>query len=119
MAPRPREYESSADRSKAWRQRRTEELRTNLARRLREADDETLERLTHIIPMPGLMRLHRALDMAEHPEAAQEHPHRHEHGPHHHHHHRMGPVARRARRYGWEHDGAQPEHGPDHPRDHE
>ncbi len=118
MAPRPREYESSADRAKAWRQRRAEELRTNLARRLSEANDETLDRLTTIIPMPGLMRLHRALDMAEHPEAAHEHPHRHEHGPHHHH-HRRGPVARRARRYGWEHDGAQPEHGPDHPHDHE
>ena len=119
MTPRPKEYDSSADRARAWRGRRAAELRTNLAGRLREADDETLERLTHIIPMPGLMRLHRALDMAEHPEAAKEHQHRHDHGPHHRH-HRMGPAARRARRHEWEHDdGPERTHGPDHRHEHE
>jgi len=118
MTPRPKEYESSADRSRAWRQRRAEELRTTLASRLREADDQTLERLTNIIPMPGLMRLHRALDIAQDPEAAHEHPHRHEHGPHHRH-HRMGPAARRARRHQCKHDGSQREHEPEHRHEHE
>lgn len=96
--PRPRQYDSDAQRARAWRQRRAEELRSELARRLREADDETIERLVGMVPMPALMRLDRALEWAEHPERAPEHrhgPRRHGH-PHHHGH---GPFAHRGRRH--------------------
>ncbi|MEO8477955.1 MAG: hypothetical protein ABI572_13025 [Actinomycetota bacterium] len=101
--PRPKQYDSSAERARAWRERRGEELREELARRLRDADDATIDRLVNMIPPPALMRLNRALEWAEHPERASESEHRHgrgdhRHGPrrHGHDHHRAhGPMRRR------------------------
>lgn len=94
--PRPKQYDSDAQRARAWRQRRVEELRTDLARRLREADDETIDRLVGMVPMPALMRLDRALEWAEHPERAPEHgEHRHGRRHGHPHHHGHGPFGRR------------------------
>ncbi len=103
--PRPKQYDSSAERARAWRERRGEELREELARRLRKADDDTIDRLVHMVPMPALMRLNRALEWAEHPERASEHDEEHSghrHGPRRHghpHHHRghghRGPWGRR------------------------
>jgi hypothetical protein len=98
--PRPKMYGNSAERSRAWRERRAEELRSSLVNRLKSADDQTLDRLVRMAPMPALMRLHRALDMAEHPELDQEHEHahgRHRHGHHHHLHH----AGHFGRRHGW------------------
>ena len=103
--PRPRQYDSDAQRARAWRQRRAEELRSDLARRLREADDETIERLVGMVPMPALMRLDRALEWAEHPERAPEHC-EHRHGPRRHghpHHHGHGPLGHRGRRRQYDH----------------
>jgi len=96
--PRPKTYDSSADRARAWRERRGGELRAQLISRLQNAEPATIERLIGSIPMPALMRLNRALDWAEDPEAAAGHTHEHTHGPgprgqHRHH----GPFGRRAR----------------------
>ena len=103
--PRPKMYGNSAERSRAWRERRGEELRTSLVQRLKTADDQTLDRLVRMAPMPALMRLHRALDMAEHPELDQEHEHAH--GRHHHgHHHHLHHGGHFGRRHGW---GRNPE----------
>ena len=98
--PRPKQYGSDAERARAWRERRSEELREQLVTRLREADDATLERLVRMVPMPALMRLNRALDWAEDPERAErehgERGHRHGRRHHHPHHHRgHGPWGRR------------------------
>ena len=90
--PRPKMYGNSAERSRAWRERRAEELRNSLVRRLKSADDQTLDRLVRMAPMPALMRMHRALDMAEHPELDQEHEHAHGR-------HRHGQMV--GRRHGW------------------
>jgi hypothetical protein len=109
--PRPKQYDNDADRARAWRERRVSETRDALALRLREADDETLDRLVHMLPMPGLMRLSRALEWAEHPERTPERgghrhgdrrrgPRGHEH-PHHHRHHRRDPLAPHGR---WDHE---------------
>jgi hypothetical protein len=70
--PRPKTYDSSADRARAWRERRARQLRDALAMRLRQADDDTLDRLVHILPMPALQRVHRALDAAERPDRMHE-----------------------------------------------
>lgn len=78
--PRPKQYDNDADRARAWRERRAGEMRDALAMRLRDADDETLDRLVHMLPMPGLMRLSRALEWAEHPERAPQRGQR-RHGP--------------------------------------
>jgi len=100
LMPRPKQYDSDAERAHAWRERRGQELRTELARRLREADENTIDRLVRTIPMPALMRLNRALEWAEHPERAPEGGD-HRHGPrrhdHSHHHRGHGPWARRGR----------------------
>jgi hypothetical protein len=63
--PRPRTYDSSAERARAWRERRARQLRDALAMRLRQADDDTLDRFVRILPMQALHRVHRALDAAE------------------------------------------------------
>ena len=109
LMPRPKQYDSDAERAHAWRERRGEELRTELARRLRDADDDTLDRLTQMIPVPALMRLSRALDWAEHPERAPDggerrHGHRRHEHPHHHGGH--GPMGRRRRGGHESHDHA-------------
>ena len=105
--PRPKQYGSDAERARAWRERRGEELRADLARRLRDADDDTIDRLTRMIPAPALMRLSRAMEWAEHPERAPEGGD-HRHGPrrhgHPHHHRGHGPMGRRARRGHDHHD---------------
>lgn len=109
--PRPKQYDNDAERARAWRERRGEELRTELARRIREADDDTIERLIQMVPMPALMRLNRALDWAEHPEQMPEggdhrHGHRRHGRPHHHRGH--GPMGRRGRRHDEHHDHHDP-----------
>jgi hypothetical protein len=97
--PRPKQYGSDAERARAWRERRSEELREQLVERLREADDATLERLVSMVPMPALLRLSRALEWAADPDRAErEHGegggHRHGRRHQHHHHRGRGPWGR-------------------------
>ena len=42
--------------------------------RLRQADDDTLDRFVRVLPMPALQRVHRALDAAEQAGRRREHP---------------------------------------------